>query len=295
MKVLLITGGNSSERAVSLNSAKNVEKALIENGHEVFVYDLRMKYEPLIEISKDFDVLFPVLHGEEGEGGKLHEFLAKLNKPIVGTRNYKGLHDAWYKIPFKEFCDKNRIRTAGWKRIKSENDILKFGFPCVVKTSSGGSSLEVFILKSEREFNRYKKKILLYKDLFVEKYIEGTEITVGILNNKALSVLEIIPPDGEWFSYKNKYAEGTKEIPDAPSVTYKNRKAAQEAALKIHTNFALGSYSRTDFIVDKSDNLFALEINTIPGLTEGSLIPKEANAGGFSFNEFIESLVKSAK
>src|ERR1035437_4153837 len=115
MKVLLITGGNSSERTVSLNSVSNVEKALIENGHKVFVYDLRMKYEPLREISKDFDVLFPVLHGEEGEGGKLHEFLAKLNKPIVGTRNYKGLQNAWYKIPFKEYCDKNRIKTSPWK------------------------------------------------------------------------------------------------------------------------------------------------------------------------------------
>lgn len=110
MKVLLITGGDSSEREVSLASAKNVEQTLQKNGHEVLLYDLRDGYEKLKETALQFDVFFPVLHGEEGEGGKLHKFLSKLNKPIVGTRNYKGLRKAWYKIPFKQFCDANGIK-----------------------------------------------------------------------------------------------------------------------------------------------------------------------------------------
>ena len=105
MKVLLITGGNSSERVVSLISARNVKKALEENGHAVKLYDLVNGYKSIIKLSKNFDVLFPVLHGEEGEGGKLHKFLSKLKKPIVGTRNFKGLQKAWYKIPFKRYCD----------------------------------------------------------------------------------------------------------------------------------------------------------------------------------------------
>lgn len=295
MKVLLITGGNSSERPVSLSSAKNVKQTLQENGHTVKIYDLKKGYEPINILAKNFDILFPVLHGEEGEGGKLHRFLSKLNKPVVGTKNYKGLRSIWYKIAFKKYCDKAGITTSPWKRIKTEADIYKFGLPSVIKTSSGGSSLEVFIIKNKKDLDKNKKKIFSHKDLFVEKYISGTEITVGVLNNKALSVVEIISPSGEWFSYKNKYSSRTKEIPDAPSVDEKTKKQSQKIALSIHQHFDLGTYSRTDFIVGKDNKLYALEINTIPGLTEGSLIPKGAKAAGISFNELLETLLKSAK
>lgn len=295
MKVLLITGGNSSEREVSLNSAKNVEKALIENGHTVFVYDLRLGYEPIIELSKNFDVLFPVLHGEEGEGGKLHKFLSKLAKPIVGTKNYKGLAEAWYKIPFKKYCDIEKIPTAPWKEVKDEHDVLKFGFPCVLKASNGGSSKEVTILKfnSDLDSKDVKKLINSSPKLYVEKFVKGPEITVGILNDKVLPVLEIVPPAGNWFNYESKYSPETKEIPFAPSVSKKLQKQAQEIALKIHKHFNLGTYSRTDFMTTR-DEVFVLEINTIPGLTSESLMPKAAKAAGMTFNEFIEELVKSA-
>lgn len=295
MKVLLITGGNSSERPVSLNSAKNVKKALTENGHKVKVYDLKDGYLPIKKLSKEYDVLFPILHGEEGEGGQLHKFLSKINRPIVGTRNYKGLASIWYKIQFKKFCDENKITTSPWERIKNKSDINRFGFPCVVKTSSGGSSLEVFILKTKSDLTKNKKQIFSHSDLFAELFIEGTEITVGVLNGKPLSVMEIIPPQNGWFSYKNKYSSRTQEIPDAPSVDEKTKKLSQKIALRIHKHFNLGTYSRTDFIVGQDDKLYALEINTIPGLTEGSLIPKEAKAAGLNFNQFIETLLKSAK
>lgn len=296
MKVLLITGGDSSEREVSLNSAKNVEKALLENDHNVKLYDLKNGYEPIKQLSKEFDVLFPVLHGEEGEGGKLHEFLLELNKPIVGTRNYKGLKEAWHKIPFKQYCDENGIQTAPWKEVKNEADVLDFGFPSVLKASNGGSSREVVILKSQEDTKNedFKKLIISNSLLFVEKYFEGTEVTVGILNNKILPFIEIVPPPGEFFSYENKYTPRTKEIPFAPSVDKKIQDRISAITLKIHNDFNLGSYSRTDFIVVEN-NFYALEVNTIPGLTEGSLMPKQAKTSGMSFNEFIEALVKSAR
>lgn len=295
MRVLIITGGNSSERTVSLNSAKNVEQALIKNGHQVLLYDLKKGYEPIIKLSKDFDVLFPVLHGEEGEGGKLHKFLSKLNKPIVGTRNYKGLEKAWYKIPFKKFCDENNIKTSPWKIVKNKQDILNFGFPCVLKISNGGSSREVVILKSKADLNINSARKILNSgsEFYVEKLIKGPEITVGILNDKPLPVLEIIPA-GEWFDYESKYSSETKEIPFAPSVPKKLQKEAQEIALKIHQHFDLGTYSRTDFMTI-NNNVYVLEINTIPGLTAESLMPKQAKAAGISFGEFLEILLNSAK
>jgi D-alanine-D-alanine ligase len=295
MKILLITGGDSSEREVSLSSAKNVEDALIENGHDVKLYDLNQGYDPLNELSKEFDVLFPVLHGEEGEGGKLHKFLDKLGKPIVGTRNYKGMEAGWYKIPFKQYCDENEIPTADWKEVKTENDIIEFGFPCVLKASNGGSSREVVILESgnDLELETAKELLAMEKKLFVERYLSGTEATVGILNGEALPVIEIVPPEGEWFSYENKYTPRTKEIPFAPSIRRQTQQQIQEISLQIHNHFNLGSYSRIDFII--SDNApYALEINTIPGLTSESLLPKAAKAAGMGFGEFLEKLLGSA-
>lgn len=296
MKVLIITGGDSSERKVSISSAKNVESALLENGHEVEIFDLKSGYEKLKEISLQFDILFPVLHGEEGEGGKLHKQLNEIGKPIVGIRNYKNLDIAWHKTSFKKYCRKFGIKTASWKLIKNNFDILNFGFPCVLKTSDGGSSKEVVILNEESDFNKFsfKKIMRLRSPKFVERYLEGTEITVGVLDGKALPVLEIVPPDGKWFSYENKYDGRTQEIPFAPSLSEDKQKEAQEIALKIHESFDLGTYSRSDFIVS-DDIIYALEVNTIPGLTSESLMPKAALAAGISFNEFLEVLLRKSQ
>ncbi len=296
MKVLVITGGDSSEREVSLTSAKNVQKALKENGHDVKQYDLRKGYEPIIKLAKSFEILFPVLHGEEGEGGKLHEFLSKIDKPIVGTRNHKGLTKAWYKIPFKQYCDKNGIKTPSWKPIKNKQDILSFRIPSVLKASNGGSSREVAIIKNQANLNDKEVKHILdlKTKLFVEEYLKGTETTVGILNDKALPLIEIVPPAGEFFDYENKYTGKTQEIPFAPSLDHKIQKNIQEITLQIHRHFNLGTYSRTDFMVFQNTP-YVLDVNTIPGLTSESLLPKEAKAAGINFNQFVETLLTKAR
>lgn len=296
MKVLLITGGESSERTISLTSAKNVQKALEENGHEVKQFDVRKGYEPIVELAKEFEVLFPVLHGEESEGGQLHEFLNKINKPIVGTRNYKGLAEAWYKIPFKQYCDQNGIKTPSWRTIKNKQDILSFGLPCVLKASNGGSSREVAIIKTQANINDNEVKHILdiKTELFVEEYLKGIEVTVGILNDKALPLIEIVPPAGEFFNYENKYTGKTQEIPFAPSLNDNTQNKIQEITLQIHRHFNLGTYSRTDFMVFQ-DIPYVLDVNTIPGLTSESLLPKEALAAGINFNEFLEILITKAK
>lgn len=296
LKILILTGGDSSERKISFISARNVKKSLIEGGHKAKIYDLRSGYNPIKKLAEKFDILFPVLHGDEGEGGKLHKFISKIDKPIAGTRNYKGMESAWYKIPFKKYSDKNGILTPSWKLVKNKKEVLDFGFPCVLKASNSGSSREVVVLHSKRDLNSYafKKLIKLNVPIFVEKYVEGAEVTAGILNNKALPLIEIIPPLGQWFSYKNKYSSATKEIPFAPSLSKSRQEKLQKIALEIHKHFNLGSYSRIDFMVDK-ENIYAIEVNTIPGLTPESLMPKAAKASGISFNEFLEILLKTAK
>jgi len=294
MRVLIITGGISSERRISLMSAKEVKRALEEMGHSVGVFDLKKGLARLKKLAKGADVVFPVIHGEEGEGGDLQQFLSALEVPFVGG-DPNGFKKGWHKIPFKRFCDKNNIPTPNWTIIKTKADILKFGFPSVLKASAGGSSREVVILKSKNDLKDYLVNKLLKTNpaLFVEEYLPGVEVTVAILGNKALPVVEIVPPEGEWFDYQNKYSGATKEIPNAPSISPAQRKLVQKIALKIHQSLNLGHYSRIDFMV--SDNKpYVLEINTIPGLTASSLFPKAAAAIGIPFPKLMDQLVNIA-
>lgn len=310
MKVLIVTGGNSSERKISLISTNAVKKALEENRYFVKPFDLKLGFKTLKQILPDFDVVFPVLHGEEGEGGDLQEFLLKQKIPYVGG-DPKGFKKGWYKIPFKRFCDQNKIKTAPWKVLSDKGDpssktpkddnllkiycqqIVKFGFPSVLKSSNGGSSREVVILKSEHDLKNKACQDLLNSgyDLFVEKYLPGIEVTVGILDNKALPVIEISPPAGGWFDYKNKYSGETQEIIGAPSLSEEIQKEVQKIALNIHQKLNLGPYSRIDFIVSKNIP-YVLEVNTIPGLTSESLFPKSAQAAGLSFPNLVKKLVE---
>lgn len=294
MRVLIISGGISSERKISLISAGNVKQALRETGYEVKIFELKKGLRVFKKVSQNFDVIFPVIHGEEGEGGKLQKFLIKLGKPYVGG-NPDGFKKAWYKIPCKEFCQRNNILTSPWKKIKTKKDIEKFGFPCVLKSSNGGSSKEVVILKSKHDLNNALINKLLKSGakLFVEKYLRGIEITVAVLQNRALPVVEIIPPKGGWFDYKNKYSGQTREVVGAPSVDPNLQKLAQKVATKIHKTLKLGQFSRTDFIISQG-KLYLLEVNTIPGLTSQSLFPKAAQEIGISFSELLDRIIKLA-
>lgn len=294
MKILVVTGGTTSERRISLMSAKQVKKGLEESDHQVKLFDLKKGAEKLKELIKNFDVVFPVLHGEEGEGGDLQKLLSLSGKPFVGG-NPKGFKEGWYKLPFKKFCQANNILTSPWKTVKTPADISKFGFPSVLKSSSGGSSKEVVILKSATDLKTLLCQKLLKSrlPLFVEKYLPGIEVTVGILANKALPVVEIIPPAGKWFDYQNKYSGATQEIPHAPSLNEEMKKLIQKVALQIHQKLNLGPYSRIDFIISDQE-AYVLEINTIPGLTSQSLFPKAAAAAGLTFPKLLDKMIKLA-
>lgn len=235
-----------------------------------------------------------MLHGEEGEGGELQAFLTKVGKPFVGG-SPKGYKEGWFKIPFKKFCDKNKIPTAPWQEVGREEDIIRFSLPCVVKSSSGGSSLEVVILRKPKDLKSKAFQELLKPGLplLAEKFLPGVEITVGILGNQVLPVIEILPPEGKWFDYKNKYSGATKEVIGAPSLSAEIQAKTQELALKIHRRLNLGSLSRIDFIISEGTP-YVLEVNTIPGFTSESLFPKAAKAFGLNFEQLVKKLVETA-
>lgn len=292
MKILIVTGGISSERKISLISAKSVKKGLEEKGYEAKLFDLKKGQDVLKNLANKFDVIFPVIHGEEGEGGSLQKFLSTLDTPFVGG-DPNGFKQGWYKISFKKFCEENGIPTAQWTKIENQKDIINFGFPSVLKSSNGGSSKEVVILKSANDLKTHFCKNLLESGLplFVERFLPGIEVTVAVFDDKALPVIEIIPPKGRWFDYKNKYSGTTKEIPNAPSLNENQKLSVQKLALEIHQKLKLGPYSRIDFIIS-DQKPYVLEVNTIPGLTSQSLFPKAALASGISFPELLDKLIK---
>lgn len=291
MNILIVTGGSSSERKISVASAKAVKEACKENSFKAKLFDLKKGYRQLKEVAYHFDLIFPVLHGEEGEGGTLQKFLLSLKRPFIGG-SWKGYRTGWYKIAFKKYCDKNQLPTAKWKIIKDVPDIIKFGFPSVLKTSNGGSSREVAILQNEKDLKKpiVKHILSLSQPVFVEQFVEGVEITVAVLNGEALPVVEIIPPEGKWFDYQSKYSGATRELPNAPSLNSSIRRHAQLLAEKIHKDHSLGHMSRIDMIV-KNNQIFLLEVNTIPGMTAESLLPKAAQAAGLSFSKLIKKLI----
>jgi D-alanine-D-alanine ligase len=294
MKVLIVAGGSSSERKISLISGRAVRNALIKTGHEAVIFDYKKGRVALKKMIRRFDVVFPVMHGKEGEDGSLYSFLKAAKRPFVGS-DPKGAKIAFDKILFKKYCNKHGVPTAQWQIIKNTEDIRSFGFPCVLKAASGGSSHEVALLYSASDLSDPKvKKILRLRDSFyVEKLIDGVEITMGVLGGNALPVVEIVPPDSGWFDYENKYSGRSREIPFSPSVPRYLQSKAQQMAAKIHEHLKLGSYSRTDVIV-KNNILYVLEANTPGGvgLTPQSLFPKAAKASGMSFEELIENIVE---
>lgn len=294
MEVLIITGGNSSERKISLMSASCVKKALHKRGYQAKLFDFKKGYLELKKIIKDFDVIFPVMHGKEGEDGTLYKFLKKLHIPFVG-QNCLGSALAFNKILFKKYCQKNNIPTSSWKIVKNTQDISNFGFPCVLKAAEGGSSKEVVILNSDQDLKLTKVKEILKMDckLFVEQYLAGTELTIGVLFNQALPVVEIIPPSSGWFDYKNKYSGASQEIVDPSNINPQLKKMVQQIALKIHRDLLLGSYSRTDVIISDGKP-WVLETNSPCGVgfTSESLFPKAALGVGISFPDLLDKIIK---
>lgn len=293
MHILIITGGSSSEREISLISAENVQRTLKANGHSVTMFDFQEGYGALGNILETFDVVFPVMHGKEGEDGTLYQFLASANKPFVGS-DPAGAKIAFDKVLFKRYCDEQQILTAPWSLVTNEEDIVKFGFPCVLKAANGGSSHEVAPIFTQADLRKENiQRILHLPDTrFVEGYLQGVEITVGVLLDEPLPAIEITPPSGGWFDYQHKYSGESQETPFAPSVEAGVQKQAQQIALQIHQNLHLRSFSRTDFIIVDSVPC-VLEVNTPGGvgLTPGSLFPKAAKAAEISFETFVERVI----
>ena len=249
----------------------------------------------VIELCRNADLAFLALHGDIGENGKLQAILDSYGILYTGT-GYIGSLLAMDKDLAKTLMVQNHILTPKWEIIELTNNCFNNSeFPCVIKPCSCGSSVGVSIVKNREEYISAVKYAKKYESkIIVEKMIKGREFSVGILDNKTLPVIEIIPNEG-FYDYEHKYQPGvTKEICPA-DLSEEIAGKMQDIALKVHKILQLGSYSRIDFMVDnKNNNIFCLEANTLPGMTPTSLLPQEAKADGISYNELCDKIVKMA-
>ena len=336
MNILVLAGGISTERDVSLISGKNILKALKEAGHNAKMVDLFLGYngepETFFENGEDFigieaiglvdpsideikaargsevtglfgknvfkicqkaDVVFLALHGEDGENGKVQASLDTLGIKYTGSGCLASAI-AMNKFITKQLMSANNILNAEYIVLKNGACALpSFGMPCVIKPSSGGSSVGVTIVWDEKDYEKAVRLAFKYEnEVIVEKYIKGREFSVGVLGDTVLPPIEIIPKAG-FYDYKNKYQPGaTIEICPA-ELTETQTADIQKSAKAVFDVLGLEVYGRIDFILNEADGKFyALEANSLPGMTGMSLLPQEAKAIGIEYPALCDKIVQ---
>lgn len=347
MKVVVLAGGTSTERDVSLSSGTMIYRALKEKGHQAILLDVYLGYEwsreeavsakergadivfdagrdwaaavgtiseknpdieqvkamrpdgdknffgpNVIAICQAADVVFMALHGENGENGKIQACFDLMGITYTGT-DYVSSAICMDKGLTKDFFACYGIPTPAGIRLKKGQE-GKVPFPCIVKACCGGSSVGVSIAFKEEEYEDALTEAFQYDDeVVVEQYIKGREFSVGVIDGRALPVIEIAPLQG-FYDYKNKYQAGSTIETCPAELTPEQTKEIQGYAEAAFKALRLHNYARMDFMMNEEGRFFCLEANTLPGMTPTSLLPQEAAAEGVSFTDLCEKLMQSA-
>ena len=339
MNIVVLAGGLSGERDVSLTSGTLICNALRRSGHNAILVDLFFgveeiqgfildafqisgKLEPykvppvapdidkvrasrvesgygeigknVIELCRAADIVFLGLHGETGENGRLQAVFDVMGIRYTGS-GYLGSALAMNKGLTKQIFTNSGIRMAKGKvytKAESAQIYSDFTLPVIVKPISGGSSIGVTKAATPEELQTAIDSALKYEnEILVEQFIEGREFSCGILDDRALPLVEIIPNEG-FYDYELKYQVGiTTEVCPA-ELDEENTKKIQEMALKAHKALGLNVYSRVDFILGKDGGIYCLEANTLPGMTPTSLLPQEAGAVGIAYEALCEEIIR---
>lgn len=294
LRIGVLTGGDSSERAISLRSGKAVFKGLLQNGFKTCRIDPRNKFRAQKALSQ-VDLAFIALHGKGGEDGSIQRRLERLGIPYVGSDEH-GSRLAFNKVEAKKVFERAGIPTPPWKVVnqRSWQTLEDFPTPFFVKPVANGSSIGVFLVE---DFKRSAEKLMQafkqYPVLLIERQIVGRELTVGILGKGALPVVEL-RPKRRFYDYRAKYTRGMTEYLVPAPIPDSWRRKFQKLALKVHEVLGLRDFSRIDLMVDRNGEGYVLEANTIPGFTELSLLPKAAREAGISFENLCLRLVQMA-
>ena len=295
MRILLIAGGWSSERAVSLSGARVIEESLKRLGHAVTFFDPSLGFDQLISVARAHDFSFINLHGSPGEDGLVQAMLDAAGLPYQGS-GPQGSFLALHKAAAKQIFREQGLRTPDWvflTTMPQEDFILPFACPAFAKANTGGSSLHLYQVAEEAALRPALQAIFdSGAEAIVEPLISGQEVTCGVLGDAALPPILIEPLCGGFFDYDSKYKQGgARELCPAP-ISVAATKEVQSMALAAHRALGLSGYSRADFILTPDDVPWLLEINTLPGMTATSLIPQEAAVVGYNFDQLIARLIE---
>ena len=338
MKIVVLAGGISTERDVSLSSGSMIYRALKNRGHQAVLLDVYLGYEGetqgIFELERDWaaqvgaigprkpdldavkalrkdggrrffgpnvlelcsqsDCVFLALHGSCGEDGKIQACLELLGIPYTGT-DYASSAMAMDKGITKDIFKAYGIPSPPGIRLKKgEKDLGKVPLPCVVKASCGGSSVGVSIVLAQEEYEPAKEEAFRYGDeVIIEQNIKGREFSVGVLDGKALPVIEMIPRAG-FYDYRAKYQAGSAREVCPAELSEERTRRMQDIAERVFQVLRLKSYARMDFIMRPDGEIFCLEANTLPGMTATSLLPQEAAAVGIGFEELCQRILEHA-
>lgn len=284
MKIAVFMGGESSEREVSLRSGKAVLESLKKQGFNAYGVVLEADNEVLPFVENEYDLAYLVLHGGNGENGKLQAILDVLGKKYTGSGVLASA------ITMDKKRTKMIAESIGVQSPKIYTDIEKIEkFPVIVKPVDEGSSVGLHVCNTKEEV---AKAVLEIRNPIIEDYIKGDELTVGVMNGKALGVLRIIPKAADIYDYESKYKVGGSIHEYPAKIDDKLYKKAMKLAEAVHIEFDMKGISRSDFIL-KDDELYFLEVNSSPGMTQTSLIPDLATLQGYTFDDVVRIMVET--
>ena len=291
-KIAVLMGGPGSEREVSLATGRGVAKALRSLGAEVVEVDVR---DENFQLPSDVDLAFITIHGTFGEDGEIQKILERRGIAYTGE-GVSSSEIAFDKIRTKEKFREHGVATPTWEVIHA-GQRPTIPLPIVVKTPRQGSTVGVVIVKSENELESAIAEAAKYdRELLIEKFVSGRELTIGILGDQALPIIEIIPKGG-FYDFNNKYpflnpqAGGGAEHVCPANIAAEKTNEIQKLALRAFRAAGLQVYGRVDVILPDNGPGTVLEINTIPGMTEASLLPEAAAVAGISYTDLCARII----
>lgn len=357
MKVVVLAGGISTERDVSLSSGAMIYNALKEKGHQAVLLDVYLGYEGdregifeerrnliaqidavkeedpdleavkalrrsdwkgffgpgVLDICGQADCVFLALHGANGEDGRIQACFDLMGIPYTGA-DFTGSCIAMDKgitkdlfmvhgiptpigIRVKKMAGENSSSDAAgsWTGKGRQAETAKaVPYPRIVKACCGGSSIGVYVAGNPEEYEAAKAEAFQYgEEIIVEQYIKGREFSVGVMDGKALPVIEMAPKEG-FYNYKNKYQAGTTVETCPAEISPEKTQELQDIAERVFRALRLRSYARMDFVMSGEGEVFCLEANTLPGMTATSLLPQEAEAAGMDFAQLCQRILEMA-
>ena len=290
MKVIVLQGGNSEEREVSVKTGNSISQACIELGYETKVINLYDNYKKYLNDFKKTDIVFNALHGTNGEDGTIQAWFDDNSINYTGS-NALSSKVSFDKVAAKIIVDSLGIRTPNWQVVYNDSRISKFNPPYVVKPSRQGSSKGVSIVHSSEDFNKAFNNAIKYDSYaMIEEFIDGREITVGLIDGDALPIVEI-KTGNNFYDYNQKYTLGLSHYICPAEINRIDTLEIKRNAENIFNSLGCETYGRVDFLIDRRGLWYFLEMNTLPGMTNTSLLPKAAVAAGISFNQIVAKII----